>query len=96
MFIGYGFEEIFKRRKQEANEFYSAILPKGLNNDLANIQRQAIAGLLWSKQYYHFDVERWLTTTDGITPVSNSKTTGRNSDWTHLKNQDIISMPDKW
>ena len=63
---------------------------------LANIQRQAIAGLLWSKQYYHFDVERWLTTSDGITPVSNTKATGRDSDWTHLKNQDIICMPDKW
>ena len=94
--FGYRFEEIFKTRKQEADDFYAAILPKGLNEDLANIQRQAIAGLLWSKQYYHFDVERWLTTSDGITPVSNSKSTGRDSDWTHLKNQDIISMPDKW
>ena len=94
--FGYAFEEIFRQRKQEANEFYAAILPKGLNEDLANIQRQAIAGLLWSKQYYHFDVERWLTTSDGITPASSSKATGRNSDWKHLKNQDIISMPDKW
>ncbi len=94
--FGYGFEEIFKKRKQEADEFYAAILPKGLNSDMANIQRQAIAGLLWSKQYYHFDVERWLTTSDGITPVSITKETGRNSDWKHLKNQDIISMPDKW
>ena len=94
--FGYGFEEIFKTRKQEADDFYAAILPKGLNEDLANIQRQAIAGLLWSKQYYHFDVERWLTTSDGITPVSNTKQTGRDSEWTHLKNQDIICMPDKW
>jgi Glycosyl hydrolase family 63 C-terminal domain len=52
--------------------------------------------LLWSKQYYHFDVETWLSTSDGISPVSNSKMTGRNSDWKHLKNQDVISMPDKW
>ncbi len=94
--FGYNFEEIFKIRKQEADDFYAAILPKGLNEDLANIQRQAIAGLLWSKQYYHFDVERWLTTSDGITPVSNTKATGRDSDWKHLKNQDVICMPDKW
>ena len=94
--FGYNFEEIFKKRKQEANEYYAAVLPKGLNDDMANIQRQAIAGLLWSKQYYHFDVERWLTTSDGITPVSITKETGRNNEWKHLKNQDIISMPDKW
>ncbi|MEO8584072.1 MAG: glucosidase, partial [Flavitalea sp.] len=84
-----GFETIFTTRKQEANEFYTAILPPGISEPMAKIQRQAIAGLLWSKQYYHFDVETWLTTTDGITPVSNNKATGRNSDWRHLKNQDI-------
>jgi hypothetical protein len=91
-----GFEKIFIQRKEEANEFYEAILPKGMNQDLANVQRQALAGLLWSKQYYHFDVEKWLSQDDGITPVSTSKMTGRNSDWKHLKNQDVISMPDKW
>jgi hypothetical protein len=94
--FAFGFEEIFKIRKQEADDFYAAILPKGINEDMANIQRQAIAGVLWSKQYYHFDVERWLTTSDGITPESASKATGRNSEWKHLKNQDVISMPDKW
>ncbi len=91
-----GFKEIFKERKQEADDFYTAILPKGMSEGMAQIQRQALAGILWSKQYYHFDVEEWLTSSDGITPVSNSKETGRNSDWTHLKNQDIIMMPDKW
>lgn len=91
-----GFEDIFNTRKEEANEFYNAILPKGTSDDMARIQRQALAGLLWSKQYYHYDVETWLTTGDGISPVSNSKLHGRNSDWRHLKNQDIISMPDKW
>lgn len=91
-----GFENIFTTRKEEANEFYNAILPKGTSDDMARIQRQALAGLLWSKQYYHYDVETWLTTSDKISPVSNSKLTGRNSDWRHLKNQDIISMPDKW
>ena len=71
-------------------------LPGGMNKDMAQVQRQALAGLLWSRQYYHFDVESWLVESDGITPPSSSKMTGRNNDWKHLKNQDIISMPDKW
>ena len=91
-----GFKDIFTLRKQEADDFYAAILPKGMSADMAQIQRQALAGVLWSKQYYHFDVEKWLTSTDGITPVSPIKMKGRNNDWTHLKNQDIIMMPDKW
>lgn len=91
-----GFKDVFTIRKQEADDYYAAILPKGMNEDMAKIQRQALAGLLWSKQYYHFDVETWLSTSDGITPVSNGKMTGRNHDWKHLKNQDIVSMPDKW
>lgn len=91
-----GFKQIFATRKKEADDFYAAILPKGISEDLAIIQRQAFAGLLWSKQYYHFDVERWLNSDDGITPVSLQRQTGRNSEWTHLKNQDIIMMPDKW
>jgi hypothetical protein len=91
-----GFKRIFTVRKEEADDFYAAILPKGMNEDMAQIQRQALAGVLWSKQYYHFDVERWLSNSDNITPVSLSKQTGRNHDWTHLKNQDIIMMPDKW
>ncbi len=90
------FENIFDKRKKEADAFYDSVLPKKINEDLRNIQRQALAGMFWTKQYYHFDVERWLTTGDGITPPSISKANGRNSDWKHLKNQDIISMPDKW
>lgn len=91
-----GFKDIFTVRKKEADDFYAAILPKGMSKDMAQIQRQALSGVLWSKQYYHFDVQEWLTTSDGISPVSTSKMTGRNNDWTHLKNQDIIMMPDKW
>jgi hypothetical protein len=91
-----GFENIFSVRKQEADDFYNTILPTNISDDLKNIQRKALAGLLWSKQYYHFDVERWLTSSDGITPVNDAKRNGRNNDWTHLKNQDIIAMPDKW
>jgi hypothetical protein len=91
-----GFENTFSTRKAEADAFYKAILPANTSAEMNNIQRQALAGLLWSKQYYHYDVERWLTTSDGLTPVNAGKLNGRNHDWKHLKNQDIISMPDKW
>ncbi|MEO5996345.1 MAG: glucosidase [Chitinophagaceae bacterium] len=90
------FESIFLLRKQEADDFYRQLLPLKLSPDLFNIQRQAFAGLLWNKQYYHYDAERWLNTGDGITPVTASRKKGRNSAWKHLKNQDVISMPDKW
>ncbi len=91
-----GFENLFAQRKMEADEFYDVVLAPKMPADLKNIQRQALAGILWSKQFYHYDVERWLNTSDGITPVNNHKKYGRNSDWKHLKNQDIIAMPDKW
>jgi len=91
-----GFEYIFTNRKQEADDFYAEVLSSGSSPEMMNIQRQALAGLLWSKQYYHFDVERWLSTSDGITPVNAGKQSGRNHDWKHLKNQDVIAMPDKW
>lgn len=91
-----GFEKIFHQRKNEADEFYAAIFPKGVSESLAKVQRQALAGLLWNKQYYRYDVEKWLTKSDGITAIPPSRAYGRNCDWKHLKNQDIISMPDKW
>ena len=91
-----GFENIFARRKAEADDFYNAILSADMPADFKNIQRQALSGMLWSKQFYHYDVERWLTTSDGITEVNAGKLNGRNHDWKHLKNQNIISMPDKW
>jgi hypothetical protein len=91
-----GFEQIFSARKEQATDFYNAIIPSTTNSVLYNIQRQAFAGLLYSKQFYHYDVERWLNSTDGITPVNHGKLQGRNSNWKHLKNQDIILMPDKW
>ena len=91
-----GFENIFVTRKEEADAFYEAILPQNQKPEMLKIQRQALAGLLWSKQYYHYDVEKWLTTSDNITPVNPGKLHGRNHEWKHLKNQDIILMPDKW
>jgi hypothetical protein len=90
------FTEIFDRRKKEANDFYNEQLSTSQDSPLRNIQRQALSGLLWSKQYYHYDVERWLSEGDGITEPGASRNFGRNHDWKHLKNQDIISMPDKW
>jgi hypothetical protein len=89
-------EFIFALRKTEADLFYNELLSTQPDSERRNIQRQALAGLLWSKQYYHYDVDRWLHSSDGITPVSKGKQHGRNHDWKHLKNQDIISMPDKW
>ena len=91
-----GFENIFDTRKAETDEYYNAILPRDISPELKNIQRQALSGMLWSKQYYHYDVEKWLTTSDGITEVNSGKLNGRNHDWKHLKNQNIILMPDKW
>ncbi len=90
------FEQIFEMRKKEADDFYDAVIPSNVSPDQKNIQRQAFAGLLWNKQYYHYDLERWLETSDGIAPVSKERENGRNSDWRYLKNQDILSMPDKW
>jgi hypothetical protein len=91
-----GFEAIFEKRKKEADEFYAAILKNSNSASLHNMQRQALAGLLWSRQYYHYDVEKWLTKSDGLSQVHASKLHGRNHEWKHLKNQDVISMPDKW
>ncbi|MBI3883831.1 MAG: hypothetical protein HY305_06390 [Sphingobacteriales bacterium] len=91
-----GFEAIFEKRKQEADEFYASLIPANISEDLANVQRQAFSGLLWSKQYYHYDVDKWISNTDGITPVSAERLHGRNSDWKYLKNQDVLLMPDKW
>lgn len=91
-----GFENIFSFKKTEADDFYNDLIPQNVSEDRKIIARQAFAGLLWNKQYYHYDVEKWLTTSDGITPVNDGKLFGRNHDWKHLKNQNIISMPDKW
>ncbi len=90
------FKDIFIKRKNEADIFYETIHPDTSNEDQKNIQRQAFAGLLWNKQYYHYDLVRWLNTSDGITPVSAERKNGRNHTWRYLKNQDILSMPDNW
>jgi hypothetical protein len=90
------FEEIFRQRKAEADEFYLQLEPSEPASDVVQVQRQAYAGLLWSKQYYNYEVETWLDGDEEQPPPPESRQSGRNSEWKHLFNRDIISMPDKW
>jgi hypothetical protein len=89
------FADILQTRQREANEFYQAITPKGISDDAALVMRQALAGMLWSKQYFFFDVDKWLTE-HGEDPMKPSGRFTRNCEWFHMVNQHIISMPDKW
>ena len=91
-----GFSSLFTRRIREADEFYEELAPSGLSEDAKRVQRQAFAGLLWSKQFYHYDLARWLKGDPGMPDAPGERLRGRNSDWTHLYNADVISMPDKW
>jgi len=90
------FDKIFLTRRQEADEFYSALAPSSLSEEHREIQRQALAGLLWSKQFYHYIVEQWLEGDPGQPPPPNERLDGRNSEWRHLYNDCVMSMPDKW
>jgi Glycosyl hydrolase family 63 C-terminal domain len=94
--FGPAFDKIFARRIDEADEFYSKRMPKGLSKDAQSVQRQAFAGLLWSKQFYHYDVKAWLDGDPAGPPTAESRRGGRNREWSHLYNADVISMPDKW
>ncbi len=94
--FGTDLNSIFKQRKDEADEFYDVVIDEKYTADEKNIQRKAFSGLLWSKQFYHYDVQRWLHHDDGITPLSDQRINGRNSSWKYLKNQDVMLMPDKW
>lgn len=90
------FDGIFERRLAEAEEFYGAVQKLGLGEDEKNIQRQALAGMLWSKQFFYYNVEQWISGDPGMTPPPEHRANGRNQGWSHLNNFDIISMPDKW
>lgn len=90
------FNELFAQRIQEADEFYDELAPADVSEDARLVQRQAFAGLLWSKQFYHYDLKRWLVGDPGMPEPPLERLRGRNSDWTHLYNADVISMPDKW
>jgi hypothetical protein len=94
--FGRHFADIFEARRQEADDYYRNIIPKSFNADEANVMRQALAGMLWSKQFYYYDVDKWLEER-GCDPFkSTKKHAPRNDQWHHMYNGDIISMPDKW
>jgi hypothetical protein len=94
--FGQAFDEIFKQRINEADEFYAQFLPERPESDVVSVQRQAFAGLLWNKQYYNYEIDTWLKGDPGQPPPPESRKRGRNSDWQYLFNRDVISMPDKW
>jgi len=94
--LGERFDEIFAARIAEADAFYAPLAPGGVSDDERLVQRRAFAGLLWSKQFYHYDVPRWLAG-DPLCPAPpTERLWGRNHTWTHLNNHDVISMPDTW
>ena len=89
------FTQIMQTRQREADEFYESITPKRVSKDEALVMRQALAGMLWSKQYFYFDVDKWLTE-HGQDPMKPGGRFIRNSEWFHMINRHVISMPDKW
>jgi len=90
------FDVIFRVRRAEADEFYDSFAPIALNEEQRAIQRQAFAGLLWNKQFYHYIVEQWLDGDPGQPPPPEGRLSGRNAGWRHLYNERVMSMPDKW
>jgi len=94
--FGDGFERVFADRIREADDYYSALLPGHLPEEERRIARQGYAGLLWTKQFYHFSVKDWLEGDPAHPPPPASRRHGRNRDWSHLYNRDVLSMPDKW
>ncbi len=91
-----GFDQLVNQRKAEADEFYATIQPADATDDEKLVQRQAFAGMLWSKQYYYYDVSRWLAGDANNPPPPPERTKGRNRTWLQLINAGVISMPDKW
>jgi Mannosylglycerate hydrolase MGH1-like glycoside hydrolase domain len=94
--FGASFDAVFVERIAEAEAFYGGVIPGDLSEDGRRVHRQAFAGLLWSKQFYHYDVGTWLAGDPAQPPPPHERCQGRNSSWTHLYNADVISMPDKW
>src|SRR5271170_631860 len=89
------FASAIKTRQDEADQFYRKVTPSHVSEDEARVLRQSMAGMLWSKQYFFFDVDKWLSE-HGSDPMKGSKRIMRNSEWFHMLNQHVISMPDKW
>jgi len=90
------FDAIFAARIQDTDNFYHDLQQEIVDEDERRVQRQAFAGMLWSKQFYNYDVDQWLKGDPGQPPPSPERLTGRNREWRHMHNSDIISMPDKW
>src|SRR5262249_31085552 len=80
----------------EADEFYASVIPRSLDADAANLMRQALAGMLWSKQFYCYNVDRWLHERGAGPYKAKRRAAPRNEHWHHVDNADVISMPDKW
>ncbi len=94
--FGKHFDDVMQTRRQEADEFYAGVIPRSLDADAANVMRQALAGMLWSKQFFYYDVNRWLEERGSDPYLPSAKPAPRNAQWHHMYNADIISMPDKW
>jgi len=90
------FEEVFTQKLKEADQFYAELQENITGADERSVQRQALAGMLWSKQFFYYDVPQWLNGDLGQPAPPQERRSGRNSEWLHLNNADIISMPDKW
>jgi len=93
--FGKDFDEVFADRLREADAFYRSVTPPSVSEDAASVMRQAIAGMLWSKQFFFFDGDNWLDEHNS-NPLHTGYRYARNSEWFHMLNEDIISMPDKW
>ncbi len=94
--FGEEFERTFGERLREAEEYYGSVIPTGLPEEEHRIARQAYAGLLWTKQFYHYNIRDWLEGDPSQPKPADGRKRGRNHDWPHLYNRDVISMPDKW
>lgn len=94
--FGRHFEDIVQARRREADEFYASIIPVSLDADAGKVMRQALAGMLWSKQFFYFDVNRWLEDRGCKAYLPPAANVPRNEQWRHMYNADVISMPDKW
>jgi hypothetical protein len=93
---GSAFDEVMAERRREADEFYASVIPAGFDPDRANVMRQALAGMMWTKQFYNYDVDGWLSER-GSDPLGRTRAGApRNDRWHHMENCDVISMPDKW
>ena len=94
--FGQEFDNLLRLRRKEADRYYATVIPSNLDSDAANVMRQALAGMLWTKQYYYYDLDRWLGEHHADPFAQDQRSAPRNEHWHHMCNEHIISMPDKW